>query len=160
MRLVAREPLPAESRLLLPVLRGLLRLRWARQMSPAALEVRWHQKRIDVAFLDRESDFVAIELKVAKWKRAIDQAYVNRWVCDASWVALWHESVSNETYRYARGAQVGLLAVTANTVYPLIRPGEAPRSGTSTGLREEIRDAGSCVRDLLTHARREAGALA
>jgi hypothetical protein len=128
-------------------------------MTPAAIELPWHQKRIDLAVSHSRSGLIAIELKVANWRQAIDQAYVNRWAANCSWVALWHECVGYNTYGYAREAGVGLLAVTDNTVYPLIRPALAPRPPTS-GLERTVADAGMRIRDLLSLARRRRLALA
>ncbi len=78
---------PPERQLLLPTLRGLLRLGWATQMTSAGVEIPWHQKRIDLAFMQGD-DVVAIELKVDKWRKAVDQAFVNRWAAERSWVAI------------------------------------------------------------------------
>lgn len=147
-----RSPLPAESELLLPVLRGLLRLSWARQMTPAALEVPWHQKRLDLAVVAPEWGVIAVELKVSKWRRAVDQAYVNRWISTSSWVALWHECISEDTYRYARSAGVGILAVTPRTVYPLVPPKPSPRPDGARRISGEVTSRGSRVRDLLSSA--------
>lgn len=159
MQVVARR-LPPEAHLLLPVLRGLMRLSWAGQMTPAALEVPWHQKRIDLAVSSGESGLITIELKVSNWRQAIDQAYVNRWASRWSWVGLWHECVSEETYGYASGAGVGLLAVTVNTVYPLVRPAPSPRPDTAAQLDTVVARSGMRVRDLLSVARGNDVALA
>jgi hypothetical protein len=146
--------------MLLPVLRGLLRLGWAQQMSRAALEVPWHQKRVDLALSSSGFGVITIELKVSKWRHAIDQAYVNRWVSASSWVGLWHECITNDTYRYARETEVGLLAVTGRTVYPLVWPGPAPRPGGTLQLEPTIAAAGFTVRDLLSREREARLALA
>jgi hypothetical protein len=122
-------------------------------MTPAALEVPWHQKRVDLALTSRTLGLVTVELKVAKWRRAIDQAYVNRWASSASWVALWHECITLDTYAYASEAGVGLIAVTANTVYPLASPQPSPRPSGAERLSEVVENAGLRVRDLLSDAK-------
>jgi hypothetical protein len=160
MLLMARRDLPAESELLLPVLRGLIRLSWAGQMTPAAVEVPWHQKRVDLVVSTNGSGLIAVELKVAKWRKAVDQAYVNRWAATSSWVGLWHECITEEAWRYAGDAGVGLLAVTATTVYPLARPQAPPRPEGAARLTDEVTNAGLRLRDLLSAARGDRFALA
>lgn len=129
-------------------------------MTLAAVEVPWHQKRIDLAMFGRSGGVIAVELKVSKWRRAVDQAYVNRWAASSSWVGLWHGCITPETYRYASAAGVGVLAVTNSTVYPLLLPDPAPRPESAARLDGELLRAGSRVRDLLSFARRPRLALA
>lgn len=157
---MARSPHPAESALLLPVLRGVMRLGWAQQMTPAAVELKWHQKRIDLAVCSNDFGLISIELKVSKWRKAIDQAYVNRWASTYSWVGVWHECITRDTYSYARDAGVGLLAVTQHTVYPLSYSDETTRPEAIRRFEDEVVSGGLRVRDLLSHARVTDGALA
>lgn len=145
---------PAEAALLLPVLRGLLRLGWAHQMTPAAVEVPWHQKRIDLVVAD-ERRLLTVELKVDKWRRAIEQAYVNRWAADEAWVALWHSYVTPDAVRRAADAQVGLMIVTRRTVYPMQYPGPPPRS-SDLAVRDTLGARESRLRDLISSAIRHA----
>jgi hypothetical protein len=157
---VKRDAFPSEAALLLPVLRGTLRLGWAGQMTPAAVEVPWHQKRVDLALSSPDFGVIAVELKVSKWRKAVDQAYVNRWACETSWVGLWHECITRETCTYARDAGVGLLAVTSNTVYPLIYAAPSPRPELADRLGRGVTAAGSRLRDLLSREREVRYALA
>jgi hypothetical protein len=129
-------------------------------MSPAAIEVPWHQKRVDVAVATDSAGLIAIELKVSKWRKAVDQAHVNRWAATSSWVALWHECITEDAWRYAADAGVGVLAVTARTIYPLTTPQPPPRPDGAARLRAEIAQAGLRLRDLLSVARGEPFALA
>jgi hypothetical protein len=129
-------------------------------MSPAAMELPWHQKRIDLAFSSSGVGVISVELKVSKWRKAIDQAYVNRWASTYAWVGVWHECITKDTYTYAKSAGVGLLAVTARTVYPLSYPERSPRPDAADRFQHEIMLGGLRVRDLLTHARGVDGALA
>ena len=117
-----RRQVPPEAALLLPVLRAALRIGWATQMSRACVEIPWYQKRLDLGLVSGDG-LVVVELKVADWRRAIEQAYVNRWIAHSSWVALWHQNISSTTYDVAREAGVGILVVTRRTAYPWIRPG-------------------------------------
>ena len=144
---------------MLPVLRGLLRLTWFDQMTLAAAEVPWHQKRVDLVLM-RDEDVFAVELKVSKWKKAIDQAAVNRWASDSSWVALWHDCITADALAYAREAGVGILAVTANTAYPLTHPHRPTRTAAAPRLAAEVTARGSRVRDLLGDSLRTGLALA
>lgn len=155
-----RSSQPPEAAMLLPTLRGLIRLGWAQQMSPAALELPWHQKRIDIALLSSACGVIAVELKVSKWRKAIDQAYVNRWATDSSWVGVWHECITADSYKYAARAGVGMLAVTRDTVYPLVLPDRSPHRAASSRFEREIALGGLRLRDLLTYARGVKHALA
>lgn len=146
---------PPEADLLTPTLRALLRLRLCHQMTPAALEVAWYQKRIDVAFLGPRTGLAAVELKVADWQRAIDQAFVNRWCSDASWVAVWHRYVSAKTHAAAVEAGVGLLVVLRTTAYPLVAPAAPPQGASRIHLATSLKERGTRLRDLLGSSRRE-----
>lgn len=146
------DSLPSEAHLLIPTLRGLLRTGFCTQMSPAALELPWHQKRIDLAALSAEHGIVLIELKVSAWRRAIAQAFVNRWCADASWVAVWHRAITPAVHSAASDAGVGLLIVVTGTVYPMVLPKPPPRGADPSVLRTTLREQGTRLRDLLGHA--------
>jgi hypothetical protein len=135
---------------MLPVLRAALRIGWASQMTPASAEIRWHQKRLDLGLVAAEG-LVVVELKVTDWRRAMEQAFVNRWVARESWVALWHENITGGTYEAAREMGVGVLIVTRGTAYPLVAPGPPVREEVSP-IQDEIFTRGTRVRDLLGHA--------
>lgn len=143
-----RRSLP-EGDLVTPTLRALLRLRLCNQMTPAALELAWHQKRIDMAFLAPGTGLTAIEFKVAAWQRAIDQAFMNRWCSDASWVAVWHHHISARTYAAAVEAGVGLLVVLRTTAYPLVAPAAPPPGASAERLAIGLQKRGTRLRDLL-----------
>ena len=149
MRRAALE-MPAEQALLRPVLRGLIRLRWASQMSPAAAEVPWHEKRIDLVVAPTGGLTLAFELKVSDWGRAISQAYVNRWVADQSWVVVWHSRVTPRSADAAQDAGVGLMIVTRDTVYPLVRPDAPVASLPAAGpIHDVLAIRRTRMRDLL-----------
>lgn len=150
---------PPEAALLLPVLLGVLRMDWGvSQMSKAGIEVRWHQKRLDLCVLPDDDLLHVVELKVGDWRRAVDQAYVNRWAADSSWIALWHEKVTGSAFEAARDAGVGLLIVTRRTVYPALRPEPPVRPGEVTSVLESVVRGGTRIRDLLAGAREVHGA--
>lgn len=147
-----RSPTPPEAALMLPVLRALLRIRWTSQMSRASTEIRWHQKSVDLGFIS-DDGLVVVELKVSDWRRAIRQAFVNRWVAESSWVALWHDCVTAGAVEAAREAGVGLLIVTRDTAYPMIMPGPAKRPGGESPVQDALVARGTRMRDLLGEAR-------
>lgn len=140
----ARAP---EATLLRPTLLGLLRLRWVTQMTLADTEVRWHQKRIDLAFVSSESEIgcVAVELKMDNWPSALRQAHLNRVLTPSSWVAM--PTVTERQERRARRLGVGILLVTGSGVYPLLYP--MRDTGRQQILIDEVRLRGRCIRDLL-----------
>jgi hypothetical protein len=140
------------------VLRGVLRMQLASQMSKANIEVRWHQKRLDLALLSADESLMVVELKVGDWRRAVDQAFVNRWAADSSWVALWHEKVTGAAYEAAQEAGVGLLIVTKRTVYPALRPDMPVRPGEVTSVLDSVKRGTTRMRDLLAGAREVHGA--
>ncbi len=120
-------------------------------MTPACVEIPWYQKRLDLGLISSEG-LVVVELKVFDWRRAIKQAFVNRWIAESSWVALWHENVNGTTYDVARDAGVGILVVTRRTAYPWVRPGPPVRPDDGSPIRDEIFTRGTRVRDLLGEA--------
>jgi hypothetical protein len=146
-----RREFPPEAALMLPVLRAALRIGWATQMSPASTEIRWHQKQLDLGLMSGIG-LVVVELKVADWRRAIRQAFVNRWIAEASWVALWHETATVAAYDAAADAGVGVLVVTKRTAYPWLLPAPPVRKDVSP-IAEAIESSGTRVRDLLAGAR-------
>lgn len=144
---------PPEAALLRPTIRGLLRLGRVNQMSLAGTEMPWHQKRVDLAVMwDRQT--LAVELKVDNWRRAVEQAYINRWYADESWVGLWHAYLTPAAVRAASDAGVGVLVVTRGTIYPLQSPSRPPRPNVGGDLSETLRARGVRVRDLLGEVRR------
>jgi len=138
---------PAETTLLRPTLLGLLRLGWVSQMTPAETEVRWHQKRIDLAFVSSMPAVgcVAVELKVDNWASVLRQARLNRILSPSSWVAT--PNVSELQERRARSLGVGILLVTARGVYPVLYP--ARDAGREQILIDAISARGRRIRDLL-----------
>lgn len=140
-------PRPPELTLLRPTLLGLLRLGWANQMTIADTEVRWRQKRIDLAFISPMVDIscVAIELKIDNWASALRQAHLNQLLTASSWIAT--PRVTELQERRARSLGVGVLLVTSRGVYPLLYPRMAP--GRHAILLDALSARGRRVRDLL-----------
>jgi hypothetical protein len=138
---------PAESSLLRPTLLGLLRLRWANQMTLADVEVPWHQKRIDLVFVSPEAEIgcVAIEFKIDNWASALRQAHLNRLLTPSSWIAT--PRVTELQEKRARKLGVGVLFVTARGAYPLLYPTIAV--GRKGILHEVVSSRRRRLRDLL-----------
>lgn len=143
---------PPEAALMLPVLRAALRIGWTSQMSRASVEIPWHQKRVDLGFMS-DGGLVVVELKVSDWRRAVRQAFVNRWIAHSSWVALWHDNVSLAAYESARESGVGILVVTRHTAYPWVTPGPPIRPDQQSPVRDAVFANGTRIRDLLGSAR-------
>ncbi len=119
-------------------------------MSLAADEVPWHEKRIDLVIAPSSGGTLAFELKVSDWGKAISQAYVNRWVADQSWVVVWHSRVTPRSWDAALEAGVGLMVVTLDTLYPVVRPGSPVASIPNRGPIHEVLTARRTrMRDLL-----------
>lgn len=142
---------PPEAALMLPVLRAALRIGWASQMSRASVEIPWYQKRLDLGLVSGDG-LVVVELKVTDWRRAIKQAYLNRWIARSSWVALWHENLTGAAYEAALDAGVGILVVTRRTAYPWVKPGPPVRPDHASPLWDAIVTRGTRIRDLLGDA--------
>jgi len=125
---------------------------WVSQMSLADVEVAWHQKHIDLAFLSNRAEIgpVAIELKVNSTSRAIAQAVLNRYLTPSSWAATWTPP-SPKILRGAVAEGVGVLLVADRGVYPLVYPrvGEPHTEALANHLIERRRR----VRDLLSYLR-------
>ena len=141
----------AEAQLLQPTIRGLLRLGWCNQMSPAGMEVRWREKRLDLVVV-RGAHTIAVELKVDDWRRAVRQAYLNRWAVHESFVGIWHSRLTCKAWDHAHEAGVGILIVTPRTVYPLAASSESPPTADFEDVLELVRSEAMRVRDLLRNS--------
>lgn len=129
-----------------------MRLGWINQMSLADTEVRWHQKRIDLAFVsaDRDLGTTAVELKVNSTSRAIAQARLNQYAATTSWVATW-AMPSPSVLALATAQGIGVLLVTDRGAYPALHAatGEPATVSLTAHLSEQQRR----VRDLLSALR-------
>lgn len=106
-----------ESELAAPVERWL-----ARQGYRVHREVPLAAKKVDVVGLPKkgatETPWIGVELKLFKWRRALEQAAANSIVFDQNYVALWHGSVAcalkdREAFE---AAGVGLIGVGRNRI--------------------------------------------
>lgn len=108
-----RNDVPKESELFLPV---------SFLFTPSTYrvfsEVKLGRKRIDMLLVPHTvHPWVAIELKVRDWKKALWQALINTQVAEHSYVALWHTSVSAALNQRAlfEPYGVGLISVYAQS---------------------------------------------
>lgn len=90
--------------------------------------------RADIVILMGD-EVIAIEVKRENWKRAIAQAFLNRYCVDRSYVAIWHVHVSAQVLRETRKRGLGLLAIADDGVR-IVRP--APKSRPKSILRRPI----------------------
>lgn len=104
--------IPAEIEMLPAVLRLFPKSRY-RRLSEASLG----RKRIDLICLPRDvsgsGEIIAVELKIARWRDALWQAYLNLQAADCSYIAIWtefvHRALAHEDMCRAHG--VGLIEV-------------------------------------------------
>lgn len=75
-------------------------------------EVRTHGvSRADVVGLTDDSHVVAVELKVRDWRRALQQAILNRYCAHESYIAVWWDAISQLCEERCAAHGVGLISV-------------------------------------------------
>lgn len=91
-------------------------------------EAKLFSRGIDV-IAKRRSSVIAVELKVQKWRRAIQQAYMDLRVSNYAFVALpeskW-ERIDRRIYYEAYNYGIGLLSVNGD-VWQIMRPAPSKR---------------------------------
>jgi hypothetical protein len=86
-------------------------------------EVPVGQKRVDLLMVHRNyPKFIAVELKVKDWRRALQQAIFNQFVGHLSYVALWHTFVSRVDRAAFEKYGIGLLRVDSENGHEEIKP--------------------------------------
>lgn len=100
-------------------------------------EAKLFSRGIDV-IAKRRNSIIAVELKVQKWRRAIQQAYMDLRVSNYAFVALpetkW-ERVDRKIFREAYNCGIGLLSVNGD-VRQIMPP--APRNMIQPKLRRRF----------------------
>lgn len=82
-----------------------------------ATEIPSHGRaRIDVCLVAEDESVWAIEAKLRDWRRAIGQAFLNKSCAHYSYVAIWHELVSETLYAEAGEFGLGILSVDSDSV--------------------------------------------
>lgn len=127
--------LPRESELLCPVLSMFDVGRYA-----VMLQARLSRKRIDVLFVPHgDGPWIAVELKVRDWKKALWQAAVNTQLADISYIALWESclDVALEQGDLFKRYGVGIIAVSRSEAY-IVREGRCIPSATRARQQQLI----------------------
>jgi hypothetical protein len=107
---------------------------------PAA-EVRSHGRAsTDVCYLNA-GELIGIEAKLADWRRAVGQAFLNRQCVDRSYVALWHEGVRDAVLEEAMRYGVGVIGVREDS---LLWMAEAPVSAPDPIVRSSMLESIRC----------------
>lgn len=86
------------------------------------------RKRIDVVCLRKAEPFVvAIELKIADWRRALWQANLNLQISNESYIAIWEDFVhrAEKHSEVLKSYGVGLIAVSSDSAR-IIAPSRDP----------------------------------
>lgn len=99
-----------------------------------AVEVRSHGRASIDACLHSDGLLIGFEAKLADWKRAIAQAYLNTYCVDQSYVVMWHDRMTRALVSEAVAYGVGVLAVHPDRIEVM----EAAQSGSP---RPELRSA-------------------
>lgn len=100
-------------------------------------EAKLFSRGIDV-IAKRRNNIVAVELKVQKWRRAIQQAYMDLRVSNYAFVALpemTYERIDREIFHEAHNYGIGLLSVNGD-VKQIMRP--APSNNIQPKLRRRF----------------------
>lgn len=91
-----------------------------------AIELRFYEYKIDLyAFSKRTGKTLAIELKLTKWKRALQQALIYQLCSDFVFIALPLRVVDHVDPTLLRAHGIGLIAVCSNNCRTIV---EAERS--------------------------------
>ena len=68
------------------------------------------RKKIDLVVVKKQT-IISIEVKISNWRKALQQAYVNLYSFDYSYVALWHKTVPNVDVNIFKNLGIGILKV-------------------------------------------------
>ena len=100
-------------------------------------EVKFYDYRIDLCGYSKALDeIVAIELKMRKWQRALEQSLIYQLCCDTVFAALPKESISQNAIAEFSNHGVGLIAVGETRCVQILRP--TPSEEVRDWYRTEI----------------------
>ena len=103
---------PNREALMLPAVRAYL----ARRYQHHTLELPFYEHRIDLYAYSAELDCtVAVELKLRRWRRALEQALLYQLCSDYVFIAVPATTVSRIDHAELRSHGVGLLSVSGST---------------------------------------------
>jgi hypothetical protein len=95
------------------------------------LEAKLSRKRIDLLFVpNSDCHWIAVELKVSSWKRALWQASLNSQLAEFSYVALWEGSVASALTHQElfKSYGVGIISVGVDSASIVLHPAYCPNS--------------------------------
>ena len=79
-----------------------------------AREVQYYGKSIDIVAMPFDSDrLIAVEVKVANWKKAIKQAAINQTVAEECYVAMYAGYIHRVDLQQLQKCELGLISVGA-----------------------------------------------
>jgi len=119
-------------------------LHWGNETGIAATEVATHgRSRADVVVVDAEGNVIVVEAKVKDWRRALHQAVLNRYVADASYIALWWNAISPACERACAELGIGLLSIEHGRCQIVVEPREGDNAHLSLRAAVARRVVGS-----------------
>lgn len=86
-------------------------------------EVNFYDYRIDLCGYSKSLDeIVAVELKMRKWRRALEQSLIYQLCCDTVFAALPRESISRNTIAEFSNHGIGLIGVGSTRCVQVLQP--------------------------------------
>jgi len=75
-------------------------------------DVKVNDRRIDVVLLRKDNGrLIAVELKIKKWQRALEQAAVYQLFTNQVYVSLWHEYLNSRNIQVFKQYGIGVIVV-------------------------------------------------
>ena len=91
-------------------------------------EVPIGNRRIDWIFYDeKESEIIAVELKLKNWKKVLKQALTNTFCSHKSYAAVWYKHSNNIQLDWFKQSGIGLLLVYENGIEEILQPVESEK---------------------------------
>lgn len=85
---------------------------WARDKYLIAKEVPHFEKRIDMAYIDYNSNEICtIEAKTEDWRRAVQQAALNLTATNRSYIAIFRDNIKRVDLDIIKSTNIGLISV-------------------------------------------------
>ena len=98
---------------------------WLRELSftAQATEVPFYEQRIDLYAYSRERDTtMAVELKVGRWRRAVEQALLYQLCADLVVIGMPAETTGNADRSVLEEHGLGLIAIGRGRTTPVVKP--------------------------------------
>jgi hypothetical protein len=85
-------------------------------------EVSFYEYRMDVYGYSKQDDLtIAIELKLFKWKRALEQAIIYQLCSDLSYIAMPKSQIHRVDLTNLKTYGIGLISVETNKCYEILK---------------------------------------